>query len=95
MVASFELILFGPICVDCEYNFAKDSAGFDSPNTHVLICLFVLTDAGTSQTPCLTAFSRNPESYRWEVVSPRFTANNGRIVLAVQRSATGGILSTC
>ena len=31
IVASFALILSGPICVDCKDNFALDSAGFDYP----------------------------------------------------------------
>ena len=35
-VASSKLILCGPICVDCLYNFALDSAGVDFP-TNVLI----------------------------------------------------------
>ena len=30
-VASFKLILFGPICVECKCNFALDSAEVDFP----------------------------------------------------------------
>ena len=58
-MASFELILSGLICVYCTYNFALDSAGVDVPK----VCWFfvvVLRDAGTTQTLCLTTFSRNP-----------------------------------
>ena len=33
MVASLELILCGPICVDCKYNFALDSKCVDFPPT--------------------------------------------------------------
>ena len=35
MVASCELILSGPICVDCKYNLALDSAGADLPEKRV------------------------------------------------------------
>ena len=31
IVASFKLILCGPVCVDCEYNFALDSKCVDFP----------------------------------------------------------------
>ena len=55
MMASFELILSGPICVDCKSNLATDSAGIDFQNNRVVFFL-VLRVAGTTQTPCLTLF---------------------------------------
>ena len=59
----FKLILCGLICVDCKYNFALDSAGVDFP-TKCVGFVFVLKDAGTTQTPCVDAFSPNSDAYQ-------------------------------
>ena len=48
-VASFKLILCGPICVDCKYNFALGSTCVDVP---------------PKPGPCLDAFLPNSDSYQ-------------------------------
>ena len=54
IVASNKLILCGPSCVDCKYNFALDSKCVDF-RQNVLI-FFVLRDTGTTQLPVQTHF---------------------------------------
>ena len=58
-VASLTLILCGPICVDCFYNFVLDNKCVDFPPK----CVFLFWDAGTTQTPCSDAFLLNSDSY--------------------------------